>query len=205
VVVEANRVPGTERAFCVENGRRGVVSSNKWKSGVPRVPRFEKGNWRGTITSFRRNPAEDDAMPQSVPPSNSGTIAITVIPQANGRYDCEVTPSLEGRIGPAMRFCGQNPKHAIAVALENLARAYRTEAETEQQIDGEAVSPSTSGKVAKKRFHVILHYERVAEEESKFDALENSLLGNTVVENAEISIIQVDPDLSIQPLARGRS
>jgi len=62
------------------------------------------------------------------------------------------------------------------------------------------VDRSTSGKGIDKRFHVILHYERVAEEESKFEALENTLMGNTVVENAEISIIQVDPDLPIEPL-----
>jgi hypothetical protein len=42
---------------------------------------------------------------------------------------------------------------------------------------------------------VILHYERLVEDESKFDAAHNTLLGNTVVENAELTIIQVDPDL----------
>jgi hypothetical protein len=141
-------------------------------------------------------------MPQSVPGSNSGTIAITVLPQPNSRYLCEVTPSLEGRIGPTKRFHGQNPKHAIAVALENLARRFRMEAEAEQKIDWEAVDRSPSGKVNEQRFHVILHYERVAEEESKFEAMVNTQLGNTVVENAEITIIKVDPDLPIEPLER---
>src|SRR5712692_3394335 len=141
-------------------------------------------------------------MPQSVPASNSGNIAITVIPQANGRYICEVTPSLEGRTGPTKRFHGQNPKHAIAIALENLARTFRMEAEAEQNIDWEAVDRSPSGGVNEKRFHVILHYERVAQEESKFEAMVNTQMGNTVVENAEITIIQVDPDLPVEPLER---
>jgi hypothetical protein len=74
------------------------------------------------------------------------------------------------------------------------------EAEAEQQVDWEAVDRSPSGKVNEKRFHVILHYERVAEEESKFDATLNTQLGNTVVENAEIVLIQVDPALPIEPL-----
>ena len=42
---------------------------------------------------------------------------------------------------------------------------------------------------------MILHYEQVVEEESKFEALTSIRLGNTVVENAEIAVIQVDPDL----------
>jgi hypothetical protein len=103
-------------------------------------------------------------MSQSVPGPNSGNIAITVIPQANGRYVCEATSSLEGRSGPTMRFHGQNPKHAIAVTLENLARTFRIEAEAEQHLDWDAVDRSPSGTVNEKRFHVILHYERVAEE-----------------------------------------
>jgi len=134
--------------------------------------------------------------------TNSGNIAITIIPQANGVFVCEVTPALEGRIGPTERFHGQNRKHAIAIALENLARAFRTDAESEQKIEWEPVPGSTSGKENDQRFHVILHYERVTEEVSKFDALHNTLLGNRVVENAEISIIQIDPELPIVPLQR---
>ena len=139
-------------------------------------------------------------MLQSVPISNSGNIAITVIPQATDRFICEVTLSLEGRTGPTRTFHGQNPKHVIAIALENLARGFRMEAEAEQNIDWDAVDRSPSGQVNEKRFHVILHYERVAGEESKFEAMVNTQTGNTVVENAEISIIQVDPDLPIEPL-----
>jgi hypothetical protein len=141
-------------------------------------------------------------MPQAAPASDSGNIAVTIIPQADGRYLCEVTPSLQGRTGPTTSYHGQSPKHAVAIALEHLARKFRMEAEAEQQIDWEAVDRSPSGTVNERRFHVILHYERVAEEETKFDAMHNTLLGNTVVENAEISIIQVDPEVPITPLQR---
>lgn len=130
-----------------------------------------------------------------MPQPYSGAIAITVIPQANGRCVCEVTPSLAGRTGPTKRFHGQTSNHAIALALEDLAQGFRAEAEAEQDIAWEAVDRSPSGKVINKRFHVILHFERVTEEESKFEAMHNTLLGNTVVENATIAIIQVDPDL----------
>jgi hypothetical protein len=141
-------------------------------------------------------------MGPSVPASNSGTSTITVISQAGGRCVCEMTPSLEGRTGPAMRFHGQSAKHAIAVGLESLARTLRLEAEAEHEVDWEAVDRSPSGAVQEKRFHVILRYERVMEEESRFEAMHNTLLGNTVVENAEIAIIQVDPDLPIEAWER---
>lgn len=134
----------------------------------------------------------------------SGSIAITVVPQTNGRYVCEATPTLEGQTRPSKKFHGQTRNHAIAIALENLARAFRLEAEAEQKVDWDAVDRTASGEAIEKRFHVILHYERVAEEESKFEAMHNTLLGNTVVENADIAIIEVDPDLPIEPLARGR-
>lgn len=141
-------------------------------------------------------------MPQSVPLSNSGSIALVVIPQPNGRYLCEVTLSIQGQTEPTRQFCGQNPKHAIAIALENLARTFRREAEAEQKVAWEALEKRPSGTVTAKHFHVILHYERVAEEESKFDAMLNTHMGNTVVENAEVTIIQVDSDLPLEPLQR---
>lgn len=136
-------------------------------------------------------------MPQSDPPSNSGHIAVMVVPEGNGRCVCEMTPMLEGRTGPTTRFHGWNPKHAIAIGLENLARIFRMEAEAEQKVDWEAVDRLPSGTVKEKRFHVILHYERIAEEESKFEAMHNTIIGNTVVENAETTILQIDPDLPI--------
>jgi hypothetical protein len=134
---------------------------------------------------------EDNAMSQA----RSGNIAVTVLPQAAGGWVCEVTTSLAGGAGPTKCFHGQSASHALAHALEDLARMFRKEAEAEQNVDWDVVERATSGEVVNRRFHVILHYERVAEEESKFEALTNTLLGNTVVENAEIAIIQVDADL----------
>jgi hypothetical protein len=135
---------------------------------------------------------------------NSGSIAISVFPQANGCSVCEVTPTLEGRTARTERFLGANPKHAIAIALENLARTFRMEAEAEQKIAWNAVKRSTSGQTLDERFHVILHDERVAWEESKFEAIHNTRLGNTVVENAEFTAIRVDPDLPIKLLDHRR-
>ena len=47
-------------------------------------------------------------------------------------------------------------------------------------------------------------YEEIAEAESKFEARHNTLLGNTVVENALISVIEISPDVQIEPLERRR-
>ena len=127
--------------------------------------------------------------------TSSGNISISVISKATGGWVCEVTLSLADRTDPTKIFHGQSSNHAIALALEDLAHAFRTEAEAQQNINWDDQERSTSGAVINKRFHVILHYERVTEDESKFEAMTNTLLGNTVVENAEIAIIQVDPDL----------
>lgn len=144
-------------------------------------------------------------MTQSILPSHSGNVYIAVVPKENGHYACELTLSLGGRTEPTKSFHGQNPDHAIANALEELADAFRTQAEADQALVWDAVDQSTSGQPIEKRFHVILHYERVALEESKFEALTNTLMGNTVVENAEVSIIKVDSDLPIEPLHKRRT
>jgi hypothetical protein len=125
--------------------------------------------------------------------TSSGTIAFTIVPQAKGRYACELTTSPPIGVRTRRRFHGQTAKHALANALESLALALRLKVEAEQAVDWDAVDRSPSGEGEDKRFHVILHYERLLDEESKFDALHNTLLGNTVVENAETTIIQVDP------------
>lgn len=123
----------------------------------------------------------------------SGTIAIKVAQRRDGRYLCEVRPSSEIAEGATRRFHGQTATHAIANSLEYLARRMRAEAEAGQQLAWEAADPPPKAS-ADKRFHVIVHYERLIDEESKFEAMHNTLLGNTVVENAEITVIQVDPD-----------
>lgn len=135
----------------------------------------------------------------------SGNIAINVIPPYAGGWVCQATSSPAGRDGQTTSFHGQTSSHAIALALEDLARAFRMKAEAEQNIDPEAVDRLAAGEAIDKRFHVILHYERVVDEESKFDAMTNTLHGNTVIENAEISIIQVDPGLPQTSLLRTNS
>jgi hypothetical protein len=122
----------------------------------------------------------------------SGTIAFTTIPRANGRFVCELTPSPAIGVSTRRRFYGQTGRHAIANALECLARALRVNVEAEQNVDWDATEQSASGEPEDKCFHVILHYERLVDEESKFEAMHNTLLGNTVVENAAMTIIQVD-------------
>lgn len=84
---------------------------------------------------------------------------------------------------------GQTPEHAIAIALEQLAEQYRNMAESNELISKEG---------QKTRYHVILHYERVVIEDSKFDALHNILMGNVVVENAKRWAIEIDS--SVQPI-----
>jgi len=150
-------------------------------------------------------------MTQMNPDGITGTISITVLPQNNGQYVCEITSSLsvgeaspkETRTKDCTRFYGQTKEHAIAIALESLADEYRQKVEEEQNIDSLAVERADSGEPIQKHYHVILHYEEIAEAESKFDARHNTLLGNTVVENALISVIEISPDVQIDPLDRG--
>jgi hypothetical protein len=125
----------------------------------------------------------------------SDSIHVTVRPIVGGGWASQATTSLLGTVVSARRFHGQTAAHAVALALEDLARAFRSRAEAEQAVDWETVYRSPSGEVVYRHFHVTLHYEVVAEEESKFEALNNTLLGNTVVENAEIAIVEVDPGL----------
>src|SRR5438105_2701602 len=99
---------------------------------------------------------------------SSGSIAVVVVPQANGRYICEATSTLQGATRATKAFHGQTANHAIANALEDLARALRAEVEAGQNVDWDAVDRSPSGRVIDKRFHVILHYERLVEDESRF-------------------------------------
>jgi len=132
----------------------------------------------------------------------SGQIALTIVPATKGQFVCNLEANMEGREISTKSAHGQNPRHAIAIALENLAHTFRLEAEKEQNIEWEAVELSKTGDEIKRRFHVILHYERVTEEPSKFDARMNTMMGNSVVENAIYTIIQVDPTLPIEPIVR---
>ncbi|BAZ08862.1 hypothetical protein NIES4071_06680 [Calothrix sp. NIES-4071] len=127
------------------------------------------------------------------------TVTINVLSDDNGRYHCQISPSVEQP--PHEIHCyGQSEEHAIAIALEQLASQYREIAEVSQNKDWEAVERSASSEPIKKRYHVILHYERIIKAESKFEALQDTLLGNTVVENAKVTLIEIDPNLPVQPL-----
>ena len=127
----------------------------------------------------------------------TGTITIAVLPQDNGQYVCQISPSLSDSPRENLQCYGQTKEHAIAIALEQLAGEYRRMAEERQNIDWDTVERSEAGEPITKHYHVILHYERIAEEESKFEAMHNTIIGNTVVENAKITVIEIDPDIPI--------
>jgi hypothetical protein len=149
-------------------------------------------------------------MTQMNPDRITGTISITVLPQDNGQYVCQISSSLSlGEASPSenqsrdcTQFYGETKEHAIAIALEHLAEEYRQIAEGSQNRDWLAVELSESGEPINKNYHVILHYERIAEAESKFEAMQDTMMGNTVVENALLSVIEISPDLEINPLTR---
>jgi hypothetical protein len=134
--------------------------------------------------------------------STSGTIEITVSPQDNGQYFCQLSSRFEGAASSETGCHGQTQAHAIAIALEQLAGQYREQVEVEQSLDALAVERSESGEPINKHYHVILHYERITEDESMFEASHNTIIGNTVVENAKITVVEIDPDLPIDPIAR---
>lgn len=133
-------------------------------------------------------------------PDITGNITIAVQPQDNGQYICQLSSSLSDSPIENIQCYGQTKEHAIA--LEQLAHEYRQIAEERQNIDWDTVERSNSGEAITKHYHVILHYERIAEEESKFEAMHNTIMGNTVVENANITVIEIDPDIPIEPLTR---
>jgi hypothetical protein len=125
-------------------------------------------------------------------------IAITILPQDNGHILCE----LNNPAGEPIHAYGQTPEHAIACALEQLADQYRQIAQTQQNPDWHTVEQSESGEPIEKQYHVMLHYESTITAPSKFEAMHDTIMGNTVVENAKITVIEISPDLPIEPLPR---
>jgi 3-hydroxy-3-methylglutaryl CoA synthase len=98
-------------------------------------------------------------MTQMNPDRITGTISITVLPQDNGQYVCQISSFLGARSNDCTRFYGQTKEHAIANALEQLADDYRQQAEDSQDIDSLAVELPDSGTPIEKHYHVILHTE----------------------------------------------
>jgi len=139
-------------------------------------------------------------MTQINPDSITETISLTVLPQPNGQYICEMSTDLSECPTSGSRYYGQTKEHTIAIALEHLAARYRQIAEKRQNRDWNAVERSETGEPIPKSYHVILHYERIAEAESMFEAMHETIIGNTVVENAEITLVEIAADLPIQPL-----
>lgn len=134
--------------------------------------------------------------------NNSETITLTILPQENGQYTCQISTSLTDFPTDDRQYYGQTKAHVIAIVLEQLADNYRRIAEEQQNIDWDTVEKSASGEAITKQYHVILHYERIGEAESKFEAMHDTLMGNTVVENAKITIIEIDPDIPVNHLTR---
>ncbi|MEH2411449.1 hypothetical protein [Nostoc sp.] len=131
--------------------------------------------------------------------SITGTITINVEADENGQYVCKVSSSVD-QPRDEIRCCGQTREHAIAIALEQLASEYRQIAESGQNKDWLVVERSESGEPIQKHYHVILHYEQIGKAESKFEAMQDTLMGNTVVENAKVTLIEIDANLPVQPL-----
>ena len=128
----------------------------------------------------------------------TGTITLTVVPQGNGQYVCQLSSSLTDRPNEDLHCHGQTPEHAIAIALEKLADKYRHQVEENQNLDWHQVEYTASGDLIEKTYHVMLHYENTITAECPFEAMHDTILGNTVVENATITVIQVDEDLPIE-------
>ena len=141
-------------------------------------------------------------MPVPTPDRITRTLSINVQPQPNGQYLCHLSPNLSDELRADIQCYGQTKEHAIAIALEKLAESYRQLAEEVQKIDNLAVTRNETGNPIDKRYHVMLHYERITEDESKFESVHNTIIGNTVVENATISIVEIDADLPVEPIAR---
>ena len=141
-------------------------------------------------------------MPNLTPDRITGTFSINVLPQPNGQYLCHLSPNLSDEPRADIQCYGQTKEHAIAIALEKLAESYRQLAEEVQNINNLAVTRDETGNPINRRYHVMLHYERIIKDESKFEAVHNTIIGNTVVENATISVVEIDSDLPVEPIAR---
>ena len=136
-------------------------------------------------------------MTTNLPNRITGTISIDVQSQDNGRYRCQLSSSLSDSADEAIQSQGQNQAHAIAIALETLTARYRQRAEEQQNIPWDPIERSDSEDDPTQPYHVTVHYEHIIEAESKFYAMHDTLIGKTIVENAKLTIIQIDPDVPV--------
>lgn len=105
------------------------------------------------------------------PERTNRTISITVLPQANGQYLCQMSTDLSDCPTNDTLCYGQTKEHVIAIALEQLANHYRQIAEQQQNRDWDAVEQTEAGELIAKHYHVILHCERIAGIEPRYDTV----------------------------------
>jgi hypothetical protein len=139
-----------------------------------------------------------NAMTEPEPDILTGTVDLKVLPDENGRYHCQLSSSFSNQSSDRQVFDGETQDHAIAVALEHMAVHFRNEAERKQDEGLDTEDALLAKHPEPKRYHVILHYEQIVEAESKFDALQNTILGNTVVENATCTLIELSENIQQQ-------
>jgi hypothetical protein len=97
-------------------------------------------------------------MSQADRPPTHLNINLTLTPESSGQTLCQrIIQQDEDQPGEPQTFAGQNPNHAIAVALEHLAEQYRKAASEDDQSDWQAVVRSPNGDIIQQRYHVILH------------------------------------------------
>ncbi|PZV15466.1 MAG: hypothetical protein DCF20_10310 [Pseudanabaena sp.] len=134
-------------------------------------------------------------MPEANPNLISENLSITVTLENKGYYLCHLSNPLPDPSQNPINCYGQTQEHAIAIALEQLAEQYRQIAEEQQNIDMLTVAQSPDGEAISKLYHVTLHFECTIDAESKFEAMHDTIMGNTVVENGKITVIEVSKDL----------
>lgn len=144
--------------------------------------------------------------PNSIPKYESNLISenlsITVNLENDSYYLCQLSNPLPNPSQKTINCYGQTQEHAISIALEQLADQYRQSAEEQQNIDMLTVERSTDGKAIRKIYHVTLHFECTIDAESKFEAMHDTIMGNTVVENGKITVIEVDENLPITDILK---
>jgi hypothetical protein len=134
----------------------------------------------------------------------TGTIAITVLPQANGQYICQILPALSDPEREEIQCYGQTQEHAIANALEQLSDSYRQKVEEQQKLDWDTVERTKTGEAidAETREQAIEALKQLMNqhlEKSEIIPLEISVLYTELPENPWIKFAGVfkdDPDFA---------
>ncbi|MCA6504324.1 MAG: hypothetical protein IM585_01705 [Pseudanabaena sp. M135S2SP2A07QC] len=134
-------------------------------------------------------------MTETSPKLINENISINVTLENNGYYLCHLSNPLPDPSQSTINRYGQTQEHAIAIALEQLADRFRQIVEDQQNVDMLTVERSPDGEAISKLYHVTLHFECTIDAESKFEAMHDTIMGNTVVENGKITVIEVSEDL----------